>query len=154
MRHAFIIAALVPMSVLPMALSGCSTTPKQAYVDHAWVRLGAVSGRPAAAYFTIHGGPEPRTLIAVTTDVAVNSEMHETIDKGGTAEMEALHDVSVPKDQTVVFAPAGRHVMLFDMNAGIKAGGSITLTFTFSNGERILKDAPVIGAGDPVPEKG
>ncbi len=146
MRHLFIIAAL-----FPLALAACSTKPKQAYVDHAWVRLGAVEGRPAAAYFTVHGGPEPRSLIAVTTDVAVNSEMHETIDKVGTSEMEALRSVPIPKDRTVAFAPGGRHVMLFDMNPGIKRGSNITLTFTFANGERILKDAPVIGAGDPEP---
>ncbi|MEG8056594.1 hypothetical protein QP150_07360 [Sphingomonas sp. 22L2VL55-3] len=43
------------LGVAAMALASCSP-PKELSVDGAWVRLGAVTGRPAAAYFTVHGG--------------------------------------------------------------------------------------------------
>jgi copper(I)-binding protein len=132
-----------------MALASCSQ-PKELSVDGAWVRLGAVSGRPAAAYFTVHGGPSPATLISVTTDVAIKSEMHETMDKGGMSTMAPLARVEIPANTDVAFAPGGRHVMLFDMNSGIKPADRVTLTFAFADGTRIINNATVVAAGTPV----
>ena len=132
-----------------MALASCSP-PKELSVDGAWVRLGAVTGRPAAAYFTVHGGPTPTTLISATTDVAIRSEMHETMDKGGMSTMTPLAKVEVPANTDVAFAPGGRHVMLFDMNSGIKPADRVTLTFAFADGTRIINNATVVAAGTPV----
>ena len=50
------------LGVAARTLASCSQ-PKELAVDGAWVRLGAVTGRPAAAYFTVHGGPTPATLL-------------------------------------------------------------------------------------------
>ena len=119
-------------------------------MDGAWARLGAVTGRPAAAYFTVHGGPTPATLISVTTDVAIKSEMHETMDKGGMSTMAPLAKVEIPANTDAAFAPGGRHVMLFDMNSGIKPADRVTLTSAFADGTRIINNATVVAAGTPV----
>ena len=137
------------LGVAAMALASCSP-PKELSVDGAWVRLGAVTGRPAAAYFTVHGGPTPATLISVTTDVAIKSEMHETMDKGGLSTMAPLAKVEIPANTDVAFAPGGRHVMLFDMNSGIKPADRVTLTFAFADGTRIINNATVVAAGTQV----
>ena len=91
------------------ALASCAQ-PKQLYSDHAWVRLGAVQGRPAAAYLNIHGGPTPATLISITTDVAIKSEMHETMQQGTMASMKAVPRIAIPANGVVKFEPGGRHV--------------------------------------------
>jgi len=109
-----------------------------------------VTGRPAAAYFTVHGGPTPTTLISVTTDVAIKSEMHETMAKNGVTSMTPLARVDIPANTDVAFAPGGRHVMLFDMNSGIKPADRVTLTFAFADGTRIINNATVVAAGTPV----
>ncbi len=137
------------LGVAAMALASCSP-PKELSVDGAWVRLGAVTGRPAAAYFTVHGGPTPTTLISATTDVAIRSEMHETMDKSGMSTMTPLARVEIPANTDVAFAPGGRHVMLFDMNSGIKPADRVTLTFAFADGTRIINNATVVAAGTPV----
>ena len=136
------------LGVAAMALASCSQ-PKELSVDGAWVRLGAVTGRPAAAYFTVHGGPAPATLISVTTDVAIKAEMHETMDKGGMSTMAPIAKVEIPANTDVNFAPGGRHVMLFSMNSGIKPGDRVMLTFAFADGTRILNNANVVAAGTP-----
>ena len=135
------------------ALAGCAPE-KQLYVSDAWVRLAAVQGRPAAAYFTLHGGPTDATLIGVSTDVAIKTEMHETkaTANGQGVTMAAIRSVPLPALGTVAFAPGGKHVMLFDVNPGIKPGAGMTFTFVFADGLRIQKDAQVIAAGDPAPE--
>ncbi|MGU3391784.1 copper chaperone PCu(A)C [Sphingomonas sp. M1A8_2b] len=136
------------LGVAAMALVSCSQ-PKELSVDGAWVRLGAVTGRPAAAYFTVHGGPTPATLISVTTDVAIKAEMHETVAKSGVTAMTPLERVEIPAKTDVAFAPGGRHVMLFDMNPGIKPADRVMLTFAFADGTRILNNANVVAAGTP-----
>lgn len=134
-----------------LTLASCAQ-PKQLYGDHAWVRLGAVQGRPAAAYLNIHGGPKPATLISITTDGAVKAELHQSMQQGTMATMKPLAKVDIAANQVVKFEPGGMHVMFFDMNPTIKPGSTITLTLTFADGTRILQDAGVIGAGDPAPE--
>ncbi len=134
-----------------ISLAGCNNKPDQLFVDHAWVRLAAVQGRPAAAYFTVHGGPAAHTLINVSTDIAIRSEMHQTEVDGTTSSMVPISNVSIPAETAVEFKPGAMHVMLSNVNPGIKPGGSITLTFTFANGERILRNANVIAAGVDAP---
>lgn len=129
-----------------LALTGCSSRPELSS-EEGWVRLAAVPGRPAAAYFVIHGGPTPLNLISVGSDVAITSEMHE----GGMA-MRKVDSVPIPAGATVSFQPGGRHVMLYDMNPGVKPGRILSLLLTFSDGTRLRQGARVIGAGDPAPE--
>lgn len=146
MRPCFAFAAAT------LALSGCGPEP-QLYVSDAWIRLPAVTGRPAAAYFTVHGGPTDARLVNVSGNLAVRSELHETrrMPNGGMT-MAPLQAVPVPALKEVEFAPGGRHVMLFGINPAVKRGSAMTLTFTFADATRIQLDAAVIAAGDPPPE--
>ena len=145
MRH-----LLAPI-VLAAALAGCGQ-PKQLFVDQAWVRLAAVPGSPAAAYFRLNGGPTDNVLLTVTTEVAIKSELHETASTGGAMTMRPIQRVALPADSELSFAPGGKHVMLFNVNPGIKAGSRVPLVFTFVDGLRIEYNARAIAAGDPPPE--
>ena len=149
MRHRA--APLFAAILVSTLLTGCSQ-PKQLDVDKLWVRLNAVAKGPAAAYFDVHGGTTPATLIAVSTDTAIRSEMHETANEGGMSTMKPIASIDIPAKTVVHFSPGGRHVMLFNVNPGIKPGGTMNFTFTFANGERILQTANVIAAGDPAPK--
>ena len=71
---------------------------------------------------------------------------------GGMASMKPLASVAVPAGQDTVFAPGGRHVMLFDINPKAKVGRIYNLTLNFANGARIYAPAMVVGAGDPAPD--
>lgn len=146
MRPSFaILGALV-------ALAGCAQE-RQLYVSDAWVRLPAVAGRPAAGYFTLHGGPTPATLVAVSTETAIRAELHETKrTASGAMAMAGIASVPVPALGEVRFAPGGRHLMLFGLNPVVKPGSAMTLTFTFADSTRIQLDATVIAAGDPAPK--
>jgi len=133
-----------------LLLAGCGK-PAELGADHGWVRLPAVAGRPGAAYFTVHGGAQADTLLAVSTPAALRAELHETMDHQGTKSMRPARDVAVPANGTVEFAPGGRHVMLFDVGPNVKAGGHIPLTLAFAGGKRLEIQAQIVGAGDPPP---
>lgn len=130
-----------------LALAGCGSAP-ELDVENAWVRLPAVPGRPAAAYFTVEGGPEARTLHRVTADLAVRAEMHETMSGGGHMAMRQITDVPIPAGEEVAFEPGGRHVMLYDVDRRAKPGATTMLTLTFDGGQRLYRKARIIAAGD------
>jgi len=137
---ALLAAAFAP--AMTLMLAACGSGPEPLSIDGAWVRLPAVPGRPAAAYFTIHGGPAPSTLIAVGSDTAIVTEMHESMADG----MRPIAEVKVPAGGSVPFSPGGRHVMLIDLNRGIVPGRTVELTFTFADGTRLLRRAKAVAA--------
>jgi copper(I)-binding protein len=96
--------------------------------------LPAVSGRPAAAYFTLsNGGPAPAVLAAVHVEGADKAEMHET--KGGS--MAPLASLEVKVGETVRFEPGGKHVMAFGLKPELAAGGTSEMTLTFADGDKL-----------------
>ena len=132
-----------------LALTGCQ--PKAIYVSDGYVRLPAVPKHPAVAYFTLHGGAADATLVSVTTEVAIRTELHESMQKDNMASMKPIDHIALPAASKIVFAPGGKHVMLYDMNPTIVPGRTVPLLFTFADGLRIQYNAPAIAAGDPAP---
>jgi hypothetical protein len=143
---------LKPVFALAAALALSACGHKQIHVDHGWVRLPAVQGHPAAAYFTLHGGPSDTTLLSVTTPVAIRTEMHQTIEQNGVSTMAPLAQVALPAGGTVKFEPDGKHVMLFSVDPTVKPGDMVALRFVFANNLQIEYDAQALAAGAPAPK--
>ena len=129
-----------------LALAGCGK-PAALSVDGAWVRLPAVPGRPAAAYFTLHGGAADATLIAVRTDAARRAELHESSANG----MRPIGAVNVPAGAEVRFAPGNRHVMLFDVDPRLAPAQAAALRLGFADGRALIAQARVVAAADAPP---
>ncbi|RJF85475.1 copper chaperone PCu(A)C [Sphingomonas cavernae] len=143
--------ALAPvLAAAALALGSCGQDPVL-YVDKGWVRLPAVMTNPGAAYFTVHGGLTDDTLIRVSSDVAIKTEMHDVVTENGVTKMVPLQSVPIPAKGKVEFKAGGKHVMLFDLRRNLKAGETIRLDFTFASGEQIYIDAPLQAAGAPAP---
>lgn len=132
------------------ALASCGG-PKEVTLDHGWVRLPAVAGRPAAAYFTLHGGEKGAILIGVSSPDAKSASLHESMDMNGVSSMAALTQVAAPAGGSVTFEPGGKHVMLFGLKPGIAPGATVRLRLTFANGKALDASLPAIAASAPVP---
>lgn len=132
-------------------VAGCQQK-SELKADGAWVRLPAVAGRPGAAYFTLHGGSEPATLLAVSAPFAIRAEMHESMKgAGGMMSMAPLKQVAVAPKAEVQFAPGGNHVMLFDLAPNLQPGSKAPLRLSFADGKTVEVQAVIVGAGDPDP---
>jgi copper(I)-binding protein len=143
--------ALIGLTALSaVALAGCAKK-QELNVTDAYIRFSPVPDNPSAAYFTVHGGDTDVKLIDVSTEVAIRTEMHESMDHGGMASMKPVMSVPIPARSIVKFEPGGKHVMIWKINPGLKPPKTVTLTFAFSNGERIQADAPLVAAGDGAP---
>lgn len=130
----------VLMGILASAvLAGCQQA--ELTVQEASVQLPVVSGRPGAAYFTVKGGAQATSLVAVSSPVAIRAEMHEMKQEGGMMTMAPLKDVAIPAGGTVEFKSGGKHVMLFDISPSVRAGGTIPLRLSFADGKTIEVNA-------------
>ncbi len=106
--------------------------------------LPAVSGNPAAAYFTIaNQSDKAATLAAVHIDGAAKAEMHQT--SGGS--MAPVDKVDLQSGAEVKFAPGGMHVMAFEPGDTLAAGGTAEMTLTFDGGDKISVPLAVEAAG-------
>lgn len=145
---------LIVLALPLLALVACQqSTPKAASVDKAWVRLPAVTGRPGAAYFTLHGGAVEDRLMAVGSPEVIRAEMHDMSMDGGLMKMAPIDGgLAVPAKGDVAFASGGKHVMLFDISPKVLPGGKVTLTFTMASGQKLEAEAAVIAAGDEEPQ--
>lgn len=135
-------------------LAGCapSTSTPNIEVEDAWVRLPAVPGRPAAAYFHIRTDLGPTTLIRVEAPQAARAEMHESMARGGMMSMTPLAKVTIPYDGVETFEPGGRHVMIYGLAPAVKAGGTTPLRLFFAGDPTPATiDAKVVGPADPAP---
>jgi len=139
---------LVPALAIPLALCACQSPPQPAgaTVTDAVVRLPPVPGRPGAAYFTIRANRDTR-LIGVASPAVGRIELHESMARGDMMTMRPIADVPVTPDAPVVFAPGGKHAMLYDIAPGVQAGGTVRLTFTFEGLPPVSIDAEVQGFG-------
>jgi len=142
---------VLSLIVATLALAGCGQPPV-IHADKGYVRLGATPKSPAAAYFTLYGGAADSTLISISSEAAIRSEMHESMMHGNMSSMMPIDHLPLPAKSTVTFAPGGKHVMLFDVNPSVKPGKRITLLFTFADGRRFTYDPKTIAAGDPAPD--
>lgn len=168
MRTTFRLAGIAAASVLALGLSGCGTkapepaasesaapeamgpaAPEGVSVGEATVKLPAAEGRPGAAYFTItQTGGTAHKLAAVHVDGVGRTEMHETVMEGGVSKMQPAKDVAVEPGTPLVFKPGGLHVMLYDVDGSLKAGGTTELTVVFENGDKASTPAKIVSAGD------
>ncbi|TNE41510.1 MAG: copper chaperone PCu(A)C [Sphingomonadales bacterium] len=130
----------------PFALVSCGD-PAPLYIDQAWVRLNPNGQGPAAGYMTIHGGEQPVKLLRVTSEGAMRIEMHESIEENGMMKMKAIEAVEIPAKGEVKFAPGGKHLMVFDINPAIVENGKMSMTLLFSDGQRLIVDAPIQKGG-------
>ncbi len=127
-------------------LAGCQQA--ELGVDDAWVRLPAVSGRPGAAYFTVKGGTQATSLVAVSSPAAIRAEIHEMKHEGKMMTMAPIRDVAIAAGAKVEFKSGGKHVMLYDLSPSVRAGGTIPLRLSFADGKTIEVNAAVRAAGD------
>ena len=112
------------------------------------VQLPAVSGRPGVAYFNLNNGSGPaRKLAGVHVDGVGRTEMHETKMESGVSKMAMVKDIALEPGKTLSFAPGGYHVMLFDLDPALKAGGTTEVTLTLDNGDKISAKATIRSVG-------
>lgn len=104
----------------------------------------APAGGTAAAYAVILNGTESGDILdSVTTIVARTVTAHDTRESNGLVTMVPMERPEIAAHDSLVFRPGGAHLMLEDLNAHLKDGERLVLTFWFYRIGRIDVDAMV-----------
>lgn len=102
-------------------------------IDDPWARPSAGGAKTGAAYFEIENtGTTADRLLSAKTDIAERVELHESIEEGGVAKMQALKDgIEVPAGGEAKLKPRGMHVMLLGLKQRLEEDQSFPMTLTF-----------------------
>jgi len=144
-RH---IALLAPL----LLLTACHPKNATPSVANAWVRLPAVAGQPAAAYFVMLGGRHDTRLVRIESALAAKTEMHASMaGMGGMSTMAPLGHIDVKARATIQFKPGANHAMLIGLDPVVKPGTAVPLRFGFADGTTTEAEAKTVGAGEDAP---
>lgn len=105
-------------------------------VTDAWVKA-APSGMTAAFATVSNPSAQPATITAASTPAAGKTELHETVDTGGTMTMKQVPALTVPANGQLTLAPGGNHIMLMNIPSPIEPGEDVTVTLTCESGATV-----------------
>ncbi len=147
---------LLPLAALALAACQQQTTAPVAQpegkpgveVTNARVILPAVKGNPAAIYFdVVYNGTDTAVIKGADLQGAKKTELHETVKAVGKTYMDGLTPVVLQKGQAVHFAPGAKHIMAFDLDPALAAGGKTELTLIFLGGDKLTVPAELKAPG-------
>jgi periplasmic copper chaperone A len=144
LRSLTLVAAMILVAAPALAQSGGLE------VNHAWARATPGKSDIGAAYLTIRS-PNADRLVAASTPVAKEAQLHTMTMQGMVMKMRPLAAINVPAGQSVTLAPGGTHIMLMGLKSPLKAGQSFPLTLTFAKAGQRTVDVAVepVGANGP-----
>jgi copper(I)-binding protein len=146
MLLATILATILP-TIMPFAAFADEAGIR---VDHVWARA-APAGHEGAVYLTITDGGAPDTLTGVTTPIAVEAAVHQSMDDHGVTKMRPIGPLSIPSGKPLMLAPRGYHIMLSGLKQSLKEGDSFPITLTFAKAGPVTATATVAEAGARMP---
>ena len=119
-------------------------------VDHVWSRA-AMAGHEGVVYLTITDTGASDTLTGVTTPVAAEAALHQSIDDHGVAKMRSVASLPIESGKPVTLAPGGYHIMLMGLKQTLKQGDNFPVTLQFAKAGRVTATATVEKAGTTMP---
>ncbi|WP_425495528.1 copper chaperone PCu(A)C [Pandoraea terrigena] len=115
----------------------------QVAVSDAWAR-GTVPGQTATGIFMTLQASRATTLVGVSTPAAANAEVHEMKLEGTLMKMRALpNGLPLPANQPVQLRPGSYHIMLNDLKAPLKTGGTVPVTLRFESADHKVSEQQV-----------
>ncbi|MEP7133686.1 MAG: copper chaperone PCu(A)C [Chloroflexota bacterium] len=82
-------------------------------------------------------------LIAVTSDFAEATTLHETAMNGDVATMNGLTSIDIPAGTTIELKHGGLHIMFMDPTKDLKVGDSVNLVLEFEKAGKLTVSAKV-----------
>lgn len=120
-------------------------------VENAWVRQPFIGQTTTAAYLKLTSRlSSDSRILAVYADKAETAEMHTHSLEGGAMRMRKVDGIDVPAGETSELRQLDNHIMLFNVEEGLMAGDTVTLTldiFHDATTERLTFEVPVRALG-------
>ena len=130
--------------LISISFSVLSDADEMLHWKDAWVRSMPPGAQVSAAYgMLMNHGDETVTLAAVSSEMSGTAEMHEVIADGDQRRMAQLTSIDIAPQETLIFEPGGRHIMLLDITAPPVEGETVEICAISVAGTRACSQAPV-----------
>ena len=116
-------------------------------IDHVWARA-APAGHEGAVYLTITDGGAPDTLTGVTTPIAAEAALHQSMDDHGVMKMRPVGPLPIGPGKPVTLGGA---LMLSGLKQSLKQGDGFPITLSFAKAGPVTATATVVKAGATMP---
>ncbi|WP_066565643.1 copper chaperone PCu(A)C [Snodgrassella sp. CFCC 13594] len=113
--------------------------------EQAWARFTVPGVTMGGVFMNLnnHTGKDD-ALVSVSTPIATQTEIHETINIDGMMKMRPVpQGVALPNAKITALQPGGHHIMLMGLKQPLKVGTQIPLTLTFKHTHPITIQVPV-----------
>jgi hypothetical protein len=105
-------------------------------------------------YLTLTDAGTQDTLTSITTPVAVQADLHETINDHGVMKMRSVTSLTIEPGKPFVLAPGGYHIMLMDLKHALKQGDTFPIILNFAKAGAVTATVTVEKAGASAPMSG
>ena len=137
-------AFITLMCLLSTGLSSLSHAYEMLHWKDVWVRGMPPGAQVSAAYGVLmNHGDQTVTLSTVSSDISGTAEMHEVIADGDQRRMAELESIDIAPQETLIFEPGGRHIMLLDITAPPVEGETVEICGVSAAGTRACTEAVV-----------
>ena len=111
-----------------------------------WSRETAPSQSVGGGFVTIaNGGKADDRLVAASSPVAAEVQLHTMSMDGGVMRMRQLTDgIAVPAGGTVQLKPGSLHLMFIGLKSPLKRGSNVPVTFRFAKAGNVTVQFPVL----------
>lgn len=132
--------------IFVVALLFSSMAHAQVVIKEPWVRATVAEQKATGAFMQLTSQQDMR-LVEVKSPAAKIVEIHEMKMDNNVMRMRAINGLALPAGKGVELKPGGYHIMLMELNQGLKEGETVALTLVLegSDGKRQMIDlkAPV-----------
>ncbi len=136
-RRRAILALGGALALTAACTSGRPDADPQITVTAAWMRVPPNGRDTSAAYLMIRNDGGADTLLSVSSPMADDVQMHISEMNGDMMSMREEDSVAIPAHDTMAYQPGGRHLMVFGVREGLKAGDEVPLTLTFARAGKV-----------------
>lgn len=115
------------------ATTGTEVTAGDLTISGGFTRATLPGAPVAGGFVTItNAGAEDDRLVAVSTSIAKEAQIHEMALENDIMKMRRLEDgLVIPAGETVTLAPGGYHLMFMGLGGAIAEGDVVAVTLTF-----------------------
>ncbi|MBU2711240.1 copper chaperone PCu(A)C [Zooshikella harenae] len=134
-----------------LSLLSCSANAEQAItINDVYVRAMPPTAQNTAGYMQIHNhSKQPVSLIKAESPLAKNVELHLSKMDEGVMKMIQQKVIMIPAEGSTHLKPGGLHIMFLGLKKPSNEGSKTTLKLTFSNGDQLTVDAPIMKTPNP-----
>lgn len=96
-----------------------------------------------AAYITLMNHGAAKRLVAVTTPVAKEAQLHTMSMDNGVMQMREVEGFDIPMHGQLALQPGGDHIMILGLHKPLALEQEVELSLAFSDGETMKLVIPV-----------